>query len=62
MHPDVRLEIDNVDSREGTAMASLYDVVQYPAILVLREDGTLLKSWEGDTFPLMDEVVSYAVV
>ena len=59
-HPDVRLEIDNIDSREGGAMASLYDVLQYPAILALREDGSLLRAWEGDMLPLMDEVASYA--
>ena len=59
-HPDVRLEIENIDSREGGATASLYDVLQYPAILALREDGSLLKAWEGDMLPLMDEVASYA--
>jgi hypothetical protein len=60
-HSD-RLEILNIDTREGSAMATLYDVVQYPAILVLQNDGYLYKSWQGDQLPLMDEVASYAAV
>jgi hypothetical protein len=59
-HRDERLEILNIDTREGSAMASLYDVVQYPAILVVQSDGYLQRSWEGDNLPLMNEVASYA--
>ncbi|HVS59008.1 MAG TPA: hypothetical protein VHD60_04745 [Candidatus Saccharimonadales bacterium] len=55
-----KLEVLNVDSREGSAMATLYDVVQYPTILALREDGSLLRSWEGNELPMMDEVAYYA--
>lgn len=54
------LEILNIDSRDGSAMASLYDVMTYPAVLVLQTDGYLQKSWEGNTLPLVDEVVAYA--
>ncbi len=54
------IEVLNVDSREGSAMASLYDVMTYPAILVLQTDGNLQKSWEGNTLPLVDEVIAYA--
>lgn len=61
-HRDERLEVLNIDSRDGSAMASLYDVMRYPAILVLQTDGYLQKSWEGDRLPLMDEVISYAHV
>jgi hypothetical protein len=59
-HAEERLEILNVDSRDGSAMASLYDVVQYPSILVVQDDGYVQRSWEGDQLPLMDEVASYA--
>lgn len=61
-HHGGRLEVLNIDTREGSAMASLYDVMQYPAILVLQTDGYLQKSWEGDRLPLLDEVASYATV
>ena len=53
-------DVLNIDSRDGNAAASLYDVMQYPAILALREDGQLLRAWEGDTLPLMNEVAAYA--
>ena len=59
-HHGERLEVLNIDSRDGSAMASLYDVMQYPAILVLQGDGYVQKAWEGVQLPLMDEVFSYA--
>jgi len=55
-----RLEVLNIDSRDGIATASLYDIMQYPAILVLANDGYLQKSWIGDDLPLLDEVTAYA--
>jgi len=59
-HEDTKLDVQDVDSREGTALVSLYDIVQYPAIMALRDDGSTLKIWEGGDLPLMDEVASYA--
>lgn len=59
-HRDERLEVLNIDTRDGSATASLYDVMQYPAILILQTDGYVQKSWEGTQLPLMDEVVAYA--
>jgi hypothetical protein len=59
-HESGRMEIVDVDSREGIATAILYDVMHYPAILALRDDGSVAKSWEGEDLPLMDEVAYYA--
>ncbi len=61
-HQVEHLEILNIDTREGIATATLYDVVQYPAILVLRTDGYVQKIWQGAQLPLMDEVASYTNV
>lgn len=61
-HSSHRLEILNVDSRDGIATATLYDIVQYPAILVLQNDGQVQKLWMGQQLPLMDEVASYAAI
>lgn len=58
-HEDTPLELQNIDTRDGTALASLYDIMQFPAILALRDDGSVLKIWEGNELPLMDEVASY---
>ena len=57
---DRHLEVLNIDTRDGSAAATLYDVLQYPAILVIQNDGTIQRSWEGDRLPLIDEVVAYA--
>lgn len=59
---DRQLEVLNLDSRDGIAMATLYDIVQYPAVMVLQYDGSVQKIWMGEQMPLMDEVASYAMV
>jgi len=60
-HSSTKLEMMNIDTREGSATAALYDVMQYPAIMVLQNDGYPHKIWQGD-LPMMDEVASYATI
>lgn len=59
-HPGPKLEIISLDTREGSATAALYDIVQYPAFLAIQNDGYVQKMWEGNDLPMMDEVASYA--
>lgn len=59
LHGNNRVDELDVDSRDGVAMASLYDIMQYPAILALRDDGSVLKSWEGGMLPVMNEIAYY---
>lgn len=54
-----KLEMCDVDSRDGVAKVTAYDIVQYPAILALDNDGHLLNGWYGTEFPLLDEVMAY---
>ena len=54
-----KIEVLNSQSREGMATMSLYDIMQQPAILVLRDDGQLANFWAGPQLPLMDEVAAY---
>jgi hypothetical protein len=56
---DGKLEVMDVDSREGIATSSLYDVMQFPAVLALNDQGAILKGWEGDSLPQIDEVAFY---
>ncbi len=49
----------SLETAEGSTMAHLYDIVSYPAVLVIKDDGQLMKNWEGDTLPLMTEVAGY---
>ena len=55
-YPDKAIVELDIDTREGAAEASLYDVVRYPALLVRSLDGRIQGMWEGEPLPLIDEV------
>ena len=55
-----KLEMVSMNTRDGAATASLYDVMAYPAILVLADDGSMVSFWQGMPLPLMDEVAGFA--
>lgn len=54
-----QLEIVNYDSRKGSALASMYDIMTQPAIILMNDDGSYVKHWEGSELPLQAEVASY---
>lgn len=56
----IPIEALSVETIEGAEKARLYDIVRYPALLVVRDNGELMKSWQDDKLPLMNEVVGYA--
>jgi hypothetical protein len=58
-HQDSQVEVLNIDTREGSAIATLYDVLQYPAILVLQINGSIQKMWQGPELPRLEDVASY---
>lgn len=45
----------NIDSRDGSVIARLYDIVQYPGVLAIERDGRLIQAWSGE-LPLIDQV------
>lgn len=51
-------EIENVDpdSRDGEGLCRAYDVVEYPTIMALGENGEVLAMWRGKQMPMFDEV------
>jgi hypothetical protein len=53
------IELKSLDTVEGTDLAQLYDIMEFPALLAIRDDGQLSKVWQGTQFPLKDEVVGY---
>jgi len=55
-----KVEVLSINTRDGSATASLYDVMSYPAILVLANDGSVINMWQGLPMPLMNEVAGYA--
>lgn len=51
--------VDN-DSIQGIEIAGLYDIMRTPAILVFRDDGSLIESWiERDKWPTISELSYY---
>lgn len=57
--PGRRMDAISTESREGMAILSLYDIFERPAIMVIADNGSLVKHWTGATLPLMDEVAAY---
>lgn len=55
-----RIDLVSLDTRDGSSTASLYDIVQNPAVLVLGNDGQLVNSWQGGNLPMMRDVSYYA--
>lgn len=56
-----KLELLSTETTEGSAMAELYGIMDYPAIVVTTDDGKMQKLWQGQQLPLVDEVVSYLI-
>jgi hypothetical protein len=56
-----KIELIDYDSRTGTDMASLYGVMDQPAILALADDSQVLQMWVGPELPLMDDVAAYSI-
>ena len=58
-NPDAVIETIDVDSREGIAKVEAYDIMEYPALLAVRDDDSPAYVWQGTHLPLMNEVASY---
>lgn len=59
-YPDLKLNLVNPDDAAGGHEAELYDVMQYPTILALSNDGATLQRWDNGMMPLMSEVAYFA--
>ncbi len=57
---NVKSQLVSIDTRDGAATASLYDIMEFPAILATRDNGEALQVWTGAQLPLMNEVAAYA--
>jgi hypothetical protein len=53
------IELISLETKEGANLAELYDIVEYPALVVRTDTGLLLKHWQGEPLPLMNEVAGY---
>lgn len=54
------LETLDPESAEGDTFCRTYDIVEYPTIVALSNDGHLQNMWRGTTLPTLSEVSYYA--
>ena len=47
------------ETREGEMFCRTYDIVEYPTIIALSNDGQVQNTWRGTTFPTISEVSYY---
>ncbi len=56
----LEIEQKNPDDGRNQFFLRAYDIVEYPTILAIADDGQLLQMWHGQPLPLIDEVAYYA--
>ncbi len=53
------LEQKDPETIEGEAFCRTYDIVEYPTIIALSQDGHVQHLWRGRPLPQIDEVSYY---
>lgn len=53
------LETMDPDSPDGADFCRSYDIVEYPSIVALSDDGVLQNLWRGTPLPTISEVSYY---
>ena len=48
------------DSLEGAAMCRTYDIVEYPTVVAMSDDGQVQNSWRGLPLPTINELSYYS--
>lgn len=52
-------EIDP-DSKDGAGFCRAYDIMQYPTVIALDDEGKMLGTWSGLPLPTVSEIAYYA--
>lgn len=55
----IEIEVRYPELAENQFFLQAYDIVEYPTILAIADDGRLLQMWRGRPLPLIDEVGYY---
>jgi hypothetical protein len=54
-------EVETMNPDENISFCETYDIVEYPTIIALDNNGGVLNMWRGRTLPLMNEVLYYMI-
>lgn len=54
-------ELDTLDpeSREGVSFCETYDIVEYPTLIALDDEGRMINQWTGLPLPTINEISYY---
>lgn len=55
-----RIESIDPETRMGSEFAQAYDVVEYPTILALEDNGKVMQMWRGTPLPQIEQVAYWA--
>lgn len=55
-----QLEVMEPESKEAESLVRTYDIVEYPTIIALSDDGQMQNMWRGTRLPTIGEVSYYA--
>ena len=53
------LEVLDPDGREGSGFVEAYDIVEYPTLIAISDDGQIQNQWKGLPLPTISEVSYY---
>lgn len=55
-----KLELLDIESKEGIALATVHDILRDPVVLAIRDDQSLIELWpERDSWPTVSELSAY---
>ena len=54
-----RIEVLDPDSVDGDIFTRAHDILQFPMVVALTNDGVVHKKWGGTPLPQFDEVLYY---
>lgn len=55
-----QLETLDPDTKEGASLCRAYDIVEYPSVLAMSDDGHVQNSWRGLPLPTINELSYYS--
>jgi hypothetical protein len=54
-------EIEELNPDENPGFCEAYDIVEYPTIIAIDDNGAVRNAWRGRTLPLLNEVLYYLI-
>lgn len=53
------LEVIDPDTSDGTSFIEAYDILEFPTIVAISDDGQIQNQWKGTPLPTISEVSYY---